>query len=296
MLSIVADDGSIPDRLLDPGLDGMVPPLYADAPIRQLAPEQTSGRDGGEGATGNYGSARFPRRVTFLPSAPDLVDSALHLVVVLALATVGGADGVSVSLRRNGRLATVAASDQTILDMDAEQYSTGEGPCVDASVNGRWFHSESLDGETRWPAFTPRARTLGINAILSSPLLAREQPIGALNIYSRTHRAFGPQDQQIASEFASEASSVLTVAGAEVTDDQLSRRLSEALRTRRLLAQAEGVLMERLGIAEDHAYAVMCRSSVRSSRALREEARDIVASTRPIEVETNNGRGAHRDD
>lgn len=99
-----------------------------------------------------------------------------------------GADGVSVSLRRHGHLATVASSDQTILEMDADQYATGEGPCVDASVEGRWFHVESLDNETRWPAFIPRAQKLGINAILSIPLLAGDRPIGALKPSRRLHR------------------------------------------------------------------------------------------------------------
>lgn len=101
----------------------------------------------------------------------------------------------SISLRRHGPLATVAASDQTISERDFHQYATGEGPCVDASRQGRWFHVETLGSETRWPAFTPRARTLGINAILSSPLLAGGRPVGAPNIYSRAAVAFAPKDQ-----------------------------------------------------------------------------------------------------
>ena len=61
--------------------------------------------------------------------------SSTALRLAVERATVGGADGVSVSLRRHG-LAPVAASDQTISDMDANQYATGEGgPCVDASVD-----------------------------------------------------------------------------------------------------------------------------------------------------------------
>jgi hypothetical protein len=96
-----------------------------------------------------------------------------------------------VSLRHRGRLATVAASDQVILDMDAVQYATGEGPCMSASVEGHRLHAESLDTEARWPAFTPRASALGINAILSAPLIAHDKPIGALNIYSRIPAALG---------------------------------------------------------------------------------------------------------
>ncbi len=64
-------------------------------------------------------------RVSALPTDNDLVDATLRLVVKLARTTVGGADGVSVSLRRHGLLATVAASDQTVLDMDTQQYARG---------------------------------------------------------------------------------------------------------------------------------------------------------------------------
>ena len=120
------------------------------------------------------------RRVTAIPTDHDVVDGALRLVVELARTSVSGADGVSVSLLRHGELRTVAASDETIMEMDTEQYATREGPCVDASLQGRWFHAESLDIESRWPSFTPRARALGIKAILSSPLKAFDVPVGAL--------------------------------------------------------------------------------------------------------------------
>jgi GAF domain-containing protein len=162
--------------------------------------------------------------------------------------------------------------------MDANQYATGEGPCVAASVEGRWFHVESLEAETRWPAFTPRAKALGINATLSSPLLARDRPVGALNIYSRSVAAFAPKDQELASVFATEASIILTDAGAGVTDDQLAERLQAALWARNIIAKAQGVIMEREGVGEQAAYAVLRRFSQRTNTPLLERAEDIVAS------------------
>jgi hypothetical protein len=219
------------------------------------------------------------RRVAAIPANEYIVDAALRLVMTVALATLPDADGVSVSLRRHDRLSTVAASDQTILAMDGDQYATGEGPCVDASVEGRWFHTGSLATETRWPAFTPRARALGINAILSSPLLANEHHVGALNMYSRTPGAFGAGDQQLASVFAAEASMLLTGAGVDVTDDVLATRLAAALETRQVITLAQGVVMERNGLDEQSAYRVLRRSSVRTGRPLRERAIDIVNST-----------------
>lgn len=229
--------------------------------------------------------------VTALPADNDVIAGALRLVVALARATVGGADGVSVSLRRHGHLATVAASDQTISDMDVGQYATGEGPCVDASVQGRWFHAECLDTESRWPDFTPRAQALGINAILSSPLLARDQPVGALNIYSRTPAAFTATDQKLASVFATEVSTILTDAGMDLAHDQRAGQVTEALLTRQVIAQAQGVIMQRDGVGEDAAYSALRRMSLVSGMTLREEADYVlaVASTPP------RGRGSKRE-
>ena len=231
-----------------------------------------------ERAHGNP-SADF-RRVTAMPSDPDVIDGALGLIVELARISVEGADGVSVSLLRHGRLSTVAASDQTVMDMDADQYASGEGPCVDASVQGRGFHAEALAGESRWPTFTPQALGLGINSILSSPLKAFDQPIGALNIYSRRPLAFGPKDQAAAALFAKKASVILSDAGAGASDTQIAFRYQEALRTRKVITLAMGVLMEREGVDEDAAFSDLLRLSLYHGEPLREQAHAVVRSAR----------------
>jgi anti-anti-sigma factor len=228
----------------------------------------------------SVGVSAFLKRMAALPSDDEVVNGALRLVVALAQATVGGADGVSISLRRHGTLSTVAASDQVILAMDAGQYETGEGPCVDASVKGRRFHAEVLDTETRWPAFTPKALALGINSILSSPLEASNTPVGALNIYSRTTSAFAVKDQDLASVFAREASVILSDAQVDMTDQQLDDRMSQALRTRELISQAQGVIMHRDGIGEDLAYTKLRRDSLQNGRPLHDRAQEVVDSAR----------------
>jgi hypothetical protein len=235
---------------------------------------------------------RFEERADALPTDSDLVDATLRLVVELARSTVTGADGVSVSLRRHGRLATVAVSDQTILEMDAEQYATGEGPCVDASVQGRRFHAQSLADEDRWPDFTPKARALGIQAILSSPLVAHSRPVGALNIYSLQPRAFGSGDQSLALWFATGVSAILTDAGVDVSDDRRSERFQASLRSREIIAQAQGVIMEREGIDEVAAYRVLRVHSQHTGDTLRRRAEEIIGSARPGHREL----GSQRDD
>lgn len=224
-----------------------------------------------------------------LPTDDDLIDATLRLVVELARSTVGGADGVSVSLLRHGQLATVAASDQTVLDMDAQQYATGEGPCIDASTQGRWFHAPSLDVEDRWPEFTPRAMALGIRAILSSPLVAWGLPVGALNIYSHQPTAFATDDQRLAMKFAAEASAILSDAGVDATDDQRSERFQASLRSREVIAQAQGVLMERQGLTEDEAFTTLRIRSQEHGQTLRARAEEVTRSTRPSTPPSGSG-------
>jgi anti-anti-sigma regulatory factor len=219
------------------------------------------------------------RRVTAVPTDADVVDGALRLVVELAQISVSGADGVSVSLLRHGELLTVAATDETIMQMDTDQYATGEGPCVDASHRGRWFQTESLEIETRWPSFTPRARALGIKAILSSPLTALEEPVGSLNIYSRTASAFDQEDQQTAAVFARKASVILSDARAGATDAQLAHRFQEALHSREIIATAKGIVMERENLNEDDAFTNLLRQSIRNGVSLLNRAESFARST-----------------
>jgi anti-anti-sigma regulatory factor len=243
-----------------------------------LGPEQLGVVDVVSQRFGSSLSAPDLRRVAGMPTDPDVVDGALNLVVELALASIGDADGVSVSLRRHGVLSTVAASDRTIMEMDAEQYATSEGPCVEASVKGHWFHAESLDTETRWPVFTPRARALGIRAILSSPLRAFDQSVGALNIYSRTASTFTVKDQQAAAAFADKASLILADAHIDVSDRQMALRFQEALRSREVLSLAKGIIMERTGTDEEGAFNSLLRLSLHEGTTLRARAEAVLHS------------------
>jgi anti-anti-sigma factor len=217
-------------------------------------------------------------RLTAMPAHLDVLDSALRLVVELARCRISGADGVSISLQRNGVLTTVAATDDTIRAMDADQYETGEGPCMDASEKGHWFHAESLDSEARWPSFTPRARELGIKAILSSPLTSADKSVGALNIYSLTAETFEDKDQESAAAVAAQASAILSAARTGVDDSERAQRFQEALRSRESIAIAIGVVMERYVLDEDGAFDALLRLSLRRGEPLRVEAEAMMRS------------------
>jgi anti-anti-sigma regulatory factor len=207
------------------------------------------------------------RRVTAIPADLDVVDGVLRLVVELARVSVGGADGVSVSLFRDGKLSAIAATDEIFMNMDAEQCANGEGPSVDASLQGGSLHAESLVTDTRWPSFTPRARSLGIMAIFALPLLALEEPIGALTVYARTASIFDVDAQRTAREFATQASMILRDADIGVADARMALRFQELLRSRESVATAKGMVVERESSNEDDLFTNLLRQSMRSKAA-----------------------------
>ena len=214
-------------------------------------------------------------RVGSMIAATATVDRALQLVTVLAKAAVDGADGVSVSLERDDRLSTVAWSNDTVLQMDLHQYRTGEGPCVDAARTGRWFHSDSLRGEQRWPEFVPRARQEGIASILSTPLVT-SRSVGALNIYSNTEGVFSDAELSLAGMFAQQASGIVA---ASLADRETGARLAEALLDREVIAQAQGVVMAREHITARQAATLLFAVARDTERTLSQHAAAVVAST-----------------
>ncbi len=208
-----------------------------------------------------------------------VLDAALSFVVTLAKAAVVGADGVSITLRRHGRLDTVAASDDVVVEMDREQYDGGEGPALDAT-DGRRVHVKSLDGETRWPVFVPKARARGVRTILSTPMVTADRPIGALNVYARTAVSFTREEAGWAELFAAEAAAVVAAAGPDEPDEPGGQRLREALQAREAIAQAQGVIMHRDRVSAYAAYEVLRDTSRRTHLPLRDVAAEFVASTR----------------
>ena len=215
-----------------------------------------------------------------IPVGNAVIDAVLRLVTALAEATVQGADGVSVSLERFGRMTTVASTNATVRRMDSHQYETGEGPCLSAASEGHWFHAESLLDERRWPTFVPLARGQGIASILSTPLLGVDRPVGALNIYSNTDRAFGAHQRELAALFATLTSAVLVDAGVDAADSRIAQRIEVALAARAMIARAQGMLMAGQGISPDRADALLHRSARTSKVSVLQYATTMVGSAR----------------
>lgn len=204
--------------------------------------------------------------------AADSEQSTLLSVVKAAATSVPGATAAGVSLRRaRGRIDTAAATADFVCEVDKAQYALREGPCVSSVGDSVVNLANDLANDTRWPRFGPAATRLGAAAMLSFRLSAREQVIGALNLYAERPFAFTDQSGVIGAIFAAHA-------GVAIAAARRAETLAEALKTRTDISEAVGIVMERHRLSSDGAFDVLRRISQNRNIKLREVAHRIIYS------------------
>lgn len=197
------------------------------------------------------------------------VEQTAQQIVAFGMRTVGTQFAGITMLRGRGRFETVGPSAPVVVDADQSQYDLREGPCVDASTTSQTIMSADLSLDPRWPRWGLAAVALGFRSILSAELRAGGQRIGALNLYGAKVRQFTDQDVDTARLFAQHAAAAL----ANIT---LREGLQNALDTRTVIGQAQGILIERFEIDADRAFAILRRYSQDGNVRLYDVCRRLV--------------------
>ncbi len=195
------------------------------------------------------------------------VQETLQRIVDLAVQTIDGCDHAGVSLVKEGRVTTPAASDDVPPSVDRLQYEADEGPCVDAIEQHEVFRVADLSNEAeRWPRFAPQVTAeTEVRSMLSFRLFVEEETLGALNLYSKVADAFDEEDEHVGTVFAAHAAMALSSA-------QREEHLQTAIESRDVIGQAKGVLMARQNVSSEEAFDILRRASQRLNVKLREVA------------------------
>lgn len=198
------------------------------------------------------------------------VDGTLTAIVASAVVTIPGAEyGAITEVVGRGRKVEVRhASAPLVAAVDLAQYETGQGPCLDAAYQHETVRVDDLRAESRWPAFTARARDLGIRSILSFQLYVDGDDLGSLNLYAATAGAFGDESEDIGLLFATHAA--IAMAGA-----RREGQLRTAIDSRDVIGQAKGILMERHKIDALQAFALLTRASSTTNRKVIDIAEEL---------------------
>ncbi len=164
--------------------------------------------------------------------------------------------------------------------MDASQYATGEGPCVDAGRSRTPVLVPDLDepGDLavgRWPAFMDGAAVAGVRAVFAFPLLVGSVGLGALDLY-RTTPGDLDRDQIAAALMAADAAALalldLDIGRDHTFSDDLPARSTYYLQVH----QATGMVQAQLGVTTEAAFATLRARAFAEGRSLVAVATDVV--------------------
>ena len=198
-------------------------------------------------------------------------------VVQFASRAVPQAQHCGLTLVRPGRRPeTVADTGEVPRQVDHLQYSTGEGPCLQASSDnpesGEVVRSPNLLEDDRWPNFVRRCvEETPVRSMLGVKLILAGDDRGALNFYSESTDTFTVEDAAMGAIFAPFAALALqnSLHARDVAN------LETALQSSRQIGTAMGILMARQLITSEEAFAQLSAASQLLNRKLRDIAADV---------------------
>lgn len=210
------------------------------------------------------------------------VQETLARIVTFSVGAIDGCSGAGISFVQGEQVVTPVWTEPKVLEVDTMQYTTGQGPCLDAIAKGESVYASDLRTDPRWPEFGPRAAQAGMRSLLSFCLMG-EKPLGALNLYAQFPGAFGATDRAKGLIFATHAGVALAAAqdvedatNALTVEIQRLENLHGALASRQVIGRAEGILMQREVITGDQAFDLLRRASQHLNIKLREVAQYVV--------------------
>jgi GAF domain-containing protein len=153
-------------------------------------------------------------------------------------------------------------------DVDSLQERLKQGPCLDAVWEQLVVRVDDVAADQRWPQFAQEAASMGVGSMMCFQLFVQGDQLGAMNMYARTPGAFDDECKDIGQMLAAHAA--VALAGAEHEES-----LRAGMKTRDVIGQAKGILMERHKLTADQAFGVLNRVSQELNRKLVDIAREL---------------------
>lgn len=200
-------------------------------------------------------------------------------------------DGAGVALMTAaGHAGLLVASDSPAAAMEHLQETLGEGPCLDASRDGRPVLLPDLvqTGTTRWPGFTSSAADAGIAAVFAFPLQVGAIRLGVLDLYRRTTGSLDGLELAEALDFASAATTILLELQHGAPIGQLHPLLADAADGHREIHQATGMVSVQAAVGLVEALLLLRARAYATERPLLDIAADVVHRRLTFPPESDN--------
>ena len=246
------------------------------------------------GSTNATGARALERRLDGAGAADDLLQR-----LCAATTAAVSVDGTGLALMTQaGHAGLLAASDGRAVAMEDLQHSLGEGPCLEASAQGRPVLQPDLraTGRSRWPAFTASAVEGGIAAVFAFPLHVGAIRLGVLDLYRSVPGSLDSLEIAEALDFATAATTILLDLQSDVPAGQLHPLLAEASENHRAIHQATGMVSVQAAVGLTEALLLLRGRAFATGRLLIDVATDVVERKLHFDLEPVHRDGPEKDE
>jgi GAF domain-containing protein len=209
--------------------------------------------------------------------AANSFDEVYSAIVHGAVELVDGCDHATIMQRgRDGRYTTAVSTDEVARLIDKLEQQHHQGPCLDAIIDSAPHFEDDLTNlaTTKWPELASDViRLTPVRSVAGFRILAGDQKIGALNLFSDAVHGIDRQSADQAIVLASFAS----VAVGALHQREQARTLATGLESNREIGKAIGLLMAFHKISDAEAFNLLRKTSQDMNIKLAEVARQIVA-------------------
>jgi GAF domain-containing protein len=200
----------------------------------------------------------------------------LGRMATLVRSAVPGADWASITLGSPLDPQRLGSDSAEAQDFDGRQIRVQQGPCWEAHVTGQPVICADVTTDPRWPRLRAIADEAAVRSVLAIPVREAGESAGVVNVYAGRPHAFGAANRRIGELAAAAVTGVLQSVAEREALRSLAANLERALTSRAVIDQAKGILMTRLGVDADEAFARLVALSSRLNVKVRDLARLVV--------------------
>jgi hypothetical protein len=208
----------------------------------------------------------------------DVTDVLSRLVRDSAELLSADAVGVLVS-NSHGEVELLSSTSHDVAELELFQIQQNTGPCIECIHTAALvavIGAEQISG--RWPEVGTAIVAAGYRAVHAYPLRWHGVTIGAMNVFQSAPET-APPDQLLLGQALADIATIVLVQTTDLTLQQVTDRVQQALQARTDIEQAKGVLAYRHDIDMAAAFELL-RTMAATDSTLTATAAAVIADAR----------------
>ena len=224
-------------------------------------------------------SADFEQLSDLIVETEDIkafLDGMACLAATVVSRSAGTRVECAVTLGRHKRPGTIGGSTDKAMELERIEQTLGEGPCIDALVNGRPVLLDDAHASPQWHDYCGALSAACMRSTLGVPMVLEDDGVAVLVFFAPAPGSFTRQVVAVALTFSELAGKALRVALRITSLNELAEHLDAAIKSRSVIDTACGVIISQNGCTQDEAFAILRKASSDRNQKLHDLAAALV--------------------